>query len=67
MHEIGHVFNHLSPEAKSKTCLTLSDIKDNIEEQEADMFANNHLIPAKEWHYLKSIIEMSIRMLSPQN
>ena len=53
MHEIGHVFNHLSPEAKSKTCLTLSDIKDNVEEQEADMFANNHLIPAKEWQLFK--------------
>lgn len=53
MHEIGHVFNHLSPEAKSKSCLTLSDIKDNVEEQEADMFANNHLIPAKEWQLFK--------------
>lgn len=53
MHEIGHVFNHLSPEAKSKTCLTLSDIKDNVEEQEADMFANNNLIPAKEWQLFK--------------
>ena len=53
MHEIGHVFNHLNPETKSKTCLTLSDIKDNVEEQEADMFANNNLIPAKEWQLFK--------------
>ena len=53
MHEIGHVFNHLSPQSKSKTCITLSDIKDNIEEQEADIFANNSLIPAKEWQIFK--------------
>lgn len=53
MHEVCHVFRHLSPQEKSKSCITLSDAKEGIEEQEADAFANNELIPAKDWQLFK--------------
>ncbi len=53
MHEICHVFCHLNSKEKSRSYISLSDSRDSIEEQEADMFANNALIPAKEWQIFK--------------
>lgn len=53
MHEICHVFRHLNSQEKSKNCITLPDMKEGIEEQEADTFANNVLIPAKDWQLFK--------------
>lgn len=53
MHEICHVFRHLNPLEKGKTCISLSDMKEGVEEQEADAFANNQLIPAREWQRFK--------------
>lgn len=56
MHEVCHVFRHLNPEEKGKSCITIPDMKDGIEEQEADTFANNELIPPKEWQRFKERI-----------
>ena len=53
MHEICHVFRHLNPQDNINTCITLTDIKDSIEEKEADTFARMSLIPAKEWQMFK--------------
>ena len=53
MHEVCHVFRHLSAQDKSKSCITLTDMKEGLEEQEADVFANNQLIPAKDWQLFK--------------
>lgn len=53
MHEVCHVFRHLSMQDKSKSCISLPDMKESLEEQEADAFANNTLIPAKEWQLFK--------------
>lgn len=53
MHEVCHVFKHLNSREKGKSCITLSDMKEGIEEQEADIFANNALIPAKDWQIFK--------------
>lgn len=53
MHEICHVFQHLRANEKGKTCITLPDLREGIEEQEADTFANNQLIPAKDWQFFK--------------
>lgn len=53
MHEVCHVFRHLNAQEKTKTCISLPDMKDGIEEQEADSFANNGLIPAKDWQLFK--------------
>lgn len=53
MHELCHVFRHLNPQNKINTCITLIDVKDSIEEKEADTFARMSLIPAKEWQMFK--------------
>lgn len=53
MHEVCHVFRHLSSQDKNKSCITLPDMKEGLEEQEADSFANNTLIPAKDWLLFK--------------
>ena len=53
MHEIYHVFYHLNKQTQDKAYITISDVRDNIEEQEADIFANNFLIPSKEWQLFK--------------
>lgn len=49
MHEVCHVFLHLNPLEKGKSFISLSDTREGVEEQEADTFANNQLIPAKDW------------------
>ncbi len=56
MHEVCHVFLHLDPQEKWKSCISLSDMKEGLEEQEADTFANNQLIPAKDWQRFKEKI-----------
>ena len=53
MHEVCHVFRHLNAHDKSKNCITLPDMKEGLEEQEADLFANGQLIPAKDWQLFK--------------
>ena len=53
MHEVCHVFCHLNSKEKSRSFISLSDLKDSIEEKEADVFANNVLLPAKEWQLFK--------------
>ena len=53
MHEICHVFRHLNPQDNINTCITLTDVKDSIEEKEADTFARMSLIPANEWQMFK--------------
>lgn len=53
MHEVCHVFRHLNAHDKSKSCITLPDMKEGLEEQEADAFANSQLIPAKDWQFFK--------------
>ena len=56
MHEVCHVFRHLNSQEKTKSCITLPDMKEGIEEQEADAFANNELISAKDWQRFKEKI-----------
>ena len=53
MHEVCHVFLHLNSQEKGKSCISLPDMKEGLEEQEADTFANNQLIPAKDWQRFK--------------
>lgn len=53
MHEVCHAFLHLNPQEKGKSYISLPDMKEGLEEQEADMFANNQLIPAKDWQRFK--------------
>lgn len=53
MHEICHVFRHLNPQDSSNACITLTDMKDSIEEKEADTFARMSLIPVKDWQMFK--------------
>ena len=53
MHEICHIYRHLNPQDKGKSCITLPDLREGIEEQEADGFANNVLIPPKDWQLFK--------------
>ena len=53
MHEVCHVFLHLNSQEKGKSCISLPDMKEGLEEQEADAFANNQLIPSKDWQRFK--------------
>ena len=53
MHEVCHVYRHLSAQDKSKSCITLTDMKEGLEEQEADAFANSQLIPSRDWQLFK--------------
>lgn len=56
MHEVCHVYLHLDSQEKWKSCISIPDMKGGVEEQEADTFANNQLIPAKEWQRFKEKI-----------
>lgn len=56
MHEVCHVFLHLDTQEKWKNYISLPDMKEGLEEQEADTFANNQLIPAKDWQRFKEKI-----------
>lgn len=48
-HELGHLFLHFDNTDESQNYITLSEKEDNLEEQEADEFAMNALIPNTEW------------------
>lgn len=53
-HELGHLFLHFDKSATDKNYITLSEKEDKLEEQEADDFAKNALIPGKEWQLFKA-------------
>lgn len=48
MHELGHVFLHLT-QKHGNECFYINSSKDNILEFEANLFARNALIPPDEW------------------
>ena len=56
LHEICHVFFHLSKENQEKNCITIGieGDKTSREEQEADAFANTQLIPSIDWQTFKA-------------
>lgn len=47
LHEVGHVFNHLTKDRKAM--INLSDEKKDSEESEADEFALNAVVPNVDW------------------
>ena len=47
LHEVGHVFNHLTKDGKAM--INLSDEKKDSEESEADDFALNAVVPNADW------------------
>lgn len=47
LHEVGHVFKHLTQNGKAM--INLMEDKKNIEESEADEFALNATLPNAEW------------------
>lgn len=47
LHEVGHVFKHLTPNGKAM--INLMEDKKNIEESEADEFALNAILPNADW------------------
>ena len=47
LHEVGHVFNHLTKDGKAM--INLSDEKKDSEESEADEFALNAVVPNVDW------------------
>lgn len=47
LHEVGHVFRHLSPNGKAM--INLMEDKKSIEESEADDFALNAILPSADW------------------
>jgi len=59
LHELGHLYNSLGMFGAGSSVITLSEREENIEEQEADTFAMNALIPQKEWFLFKARNETS--------
>lgn len=57
LHEIYHVFNHLSKGDQNKTCVSIDGEKTSLEEQQADAFANAQLIPPLDWQIFKAKYE----------
>ena len=53
LHEIYHIFVHLTGK-EDNNMISLADYKDSSEEQEADSFATNILIPLREWQIFKA-------------
>ena len=47
LHEVGHVYNHLTKDGKAM--INLLDEKEDSEESEADIFALNAVIPNADW------------------
>ena len=47
LHEVGHVYNHLTKDGKAM--INLLDEKKDSEESEADIFALNAVVPNTEW------------------
>ena len=54
LHEICHVYKHLDKSNSEKTCVSIDGEKTSPEEKEADLFANDHLIPSKAWQLFKA-------------
>lgn len=54
IHEICHVYHHLDKSNKEKTCVSIDGEKSSLEEKEADLFANEHLIPPRVWQLFKA-------------
>lgn len=54
LHELGHLYNNGQFDAPQSCYITLTNRQENLEEQEADMFARNSLIPQKEWLLFKA-------------
>jgi HTH-type transcriptional regulator/antitoxin HigA len=54
-HEIGHIFLHGKKSIYLDTLLNGKTTDIFIEEEEADTFAANHLIPVSQWEKIKSI------------
>lgn len=54
LHEICHVFKHLDRANTEKTCISIDGDKNSPEEKEADTFANDHLIPNRDWQLFKA-------------
>lgn len=53
-HEICHVYKHLDGHNEEKTCISMDEDKNSPEEKEADSFANEHLIPTRDWQLFKA-------------
>ena len=53
-HEICHVYKHLDRSNEEKTCISFDEDKNSPEEKEADTFANDHLIPNRDWQLFKA-------------
>lgn len=54
LHEICHVYHHLDKSNEEKTCVSIDGEKESTEEKEADQFANEHLIPSRQWQLFKA-------------
>lgn len=54
LHEICHVYHHLDKSNGEKTCVSIDGEKSSQEEKEADLFANEHLIPPRVWQLFKA-------------
>lgn len=50
MHELGHIYKHLTKEKYKSESFFTNNSKNDILEFEADMFARNELIPQEEWN-----------------
>lgn len=53
-HEICHVYKHLERPNEEKTFISIDGDKNSPEEKEADAFANDHLIPNRDWQLFKA-------------
>ena len=54
LHEVCHVYKHLDKSNSEKTCVSIDGEKTSLEEKEADLFANDNLIPSKSWQLFKA-------------
>lgn len=54
LHEICHVYRHLDKSRGEKTCISIEGEKNTPEEKEADLFANDSLIPTRDWQLFKA-------------
>ena len=53
LHELYHTFVHLTGN-EDNNMISLADYKESSEEQEADSFATNSLIPLRQWQIFKA-------------
>jgi HTH-type transcriptional regulator/antitoxin HigA len=64
MHELGHVFKHLTQEYYKGDQFFINSSKTDIEELEADAYARNHLIDSNEWdEFLYSNISFADKVI----